>query len=114
MSTVVCHLFVVRVLERSAVCSQALCVVSGEALANFERPSRSHFSLDSRQQSHPRLANDKAFATVYLFFKIRHTLTSNEARKVGLVTVVSLGVVRGEVPSPSYFSLDSRQQAILV
>ena len=39
--TVVC-LFVVRVLKRSAVCSQALCVVSGEALANFERLSRSH------------------------------------------------------------------------
>ena len=51
VSTVVCHLFVVRVLERSAVCSQGLCVVSGEASANFERPSRSHFSLDSRQQA---------------------------------------------------------------
>ena len=37
--------------ERSAVCSQPLCVVSGEASANFERPSRSHFSLDSRQQA---------------------------------------------------------------
>ena len=31
VSTVVCHLFVVRVVERSAVCSQALCVVSSEA-----------------------------------------------------------------------------------
>ena len=31
VSTVVCHLFVVRVPERSAVCSQALCAVSGEA-----------------------------------------------------------------------------------
>ena len=47
-------------------------------------------------------------------------MTSNEARKVGLVTVVSLGVVSGEVsadferPSRSHFSLDSRQQAILV
>ena len=51
VSTVVCHLFVVRVLERSVVCSQALCLVSGEASANFERPSRSHFSLDSRQQA---------------------------------------------------------------
>ena len=114
MSTVVCHLFVVRVLERSAVCSQALCVVSGEASANFERPSQGHFSLDSR------LANDKAFATVFFVFKIRHTLTSNEARKVGLVTVASLGGVSGEVPanferpSPSHFSLDSRQQAIVV
>ena len=29
----------------------ALCVESGEASANFERPSRSHFSLDSRQQA---------------------------------------------------------------
>ena len=46
-----CHLFVVRVPERSAVCSQALCAVSGEASANFERPSRSHFSFDSRQQA---------------------------------------------------------------
>ena len=36
--------------RRSAVCSEALGVVSGEASANFERPSRSHFSLDSRQQ----------------------------------------------------------------
>ena len=51
VSTVVCHLFVVRVPERSAVCSQALWVVSGEALANFERPSRSHFFFDSRQQA---------------------------------------------------------------
>ena len=51
VSTVVCHVFVVRVPERSAVCSQALCVVSGEASANFERPSQSHFSLDSRQQA---------------------------------------------------------------
>ena len=34
VSTVVCHLFVVRVPERSAVCSQALCAVSGEASAN--------------------------------------------------------------------------------
>ena len=51
VSTVVCHLFVVRVLERSAMCSQALCVVSGEASANFERLSRSHCSLDSRQQA---------------------------------------------------------------
>ena len=48
VSTVVCHLFVVRVPERSAVCSQALCAVSGEASANFEQPSRDHFSLDSR------------------------------------------------------------------
>ena len=51
VSTVVCHLFVVRVPERSAVCSQALCVVSGEGSANFQRPSRSHFSLESRQQT---------------------------------------------------------------
>ena len=51
VSTVVCHLFVVRVPERSAVCSQALCAVSGEASANFERPSRSNFSFDSRQQA---------------------------------------------------------------
>ena len=47
-------------------------------------------------------------------------MTSNEARKVGLATVFSLGVVSGEVsanferPSRSHFSLDSRQQAILV
>ena len=46
--------------------------------------------------SHPRLANYKAFATVYFVFKIGHKLTSNEARKGGLVTVVSLGVVSGE------------------
>ena len=50
VSTVVCHLFVVRVLKRSAVCSKAFCVVSGEVSVNFERPSRSHFSLDSRQK----------------------------------------------------------------
>ena len=29
----------------------SLGVVSGEASANFERPSLSHFSLDSRQQA---------------------------------------------------------------
>ena len=88
VSMVVCHLFVVRVPERSAVCSQDLCVVSGEASANFERPSRSHFSLDSRQLA----------MLVYLItrplqrcrFIIGHKLTSNEARKLGRVTVVSL------------------------
>ena len=53
-------------------------------------------------------------------FKIGQKLTSNKARKIGLVTVVSLGVVSGEAsanferPSRSHFSLDSRQQAILV
>ena len=46
-------------------------------------------------------------------------MTSNEARKVGLVTVVSLGVVSGEVSANNdrqgvIFSLNSRQQAILV
>ena len=41
-------------------------------------------------------------------------MTSNEARNLGLVTVVSLGVVSDEVsanferPSRSHFSLDSR------
>ena len=55
-----------------------------------------------------------------VFFYIGHKLTSYEARKVGPVTVVSLGVVSGEVPANferpprSHFSLDSRQQAILV
>ena len=47
-------------------------------------------------------------------------MTSNETRKLGLVTVFSLGVVSGEVsanfeqPSRSHFSFDSRQQAIFV
>ena len=47
-------------------------------------------------------------------------MTSNEARTVGLVTVVSLNVASGEAsanferPSRSRFSLDSRQQASLV
>ena len=47
-------------------------------------------------------------------------MTSNKARKIGLVTVVSLGVVSGEVsadferPSRGHFLLDSRQHAILV
>ena len=51
---------------------------------------------------------------------VRHKLTSNEARKAGLLTVVSFGVVSGEAsdyferPSRDHFSLDSRQQAILV
>ena len=46
-------------------------------------------------------------------------MTSNEARKIGQVTVVSLGVVSDEAsanferPSQSYCSLDSLQQAIL-
>ena len=71
-----------RTVGRVTVVS--LNVVSGEASANFERPSRSRFSLDSRQ---PRLANDKGFAPAF-FFLIGHKLTSssNEARKVGLVT----------------------------
>ena len=48
----------------------------------------------------------------------RVKLTSKETRKVGLVTVVSLGEVSDEAsayferPSRSHFSLDSRQQAI--
>ena len=42
-------------------------------------------------------------------------MTSNKGRKVGLVTVFSLGVSANfERPSQSHFSLDSRQQAILV
>ena len=47
-------------------------------------------------------------------------MTSNEARKVGPVTVFSLGVVSGEVsanfekPSRSHISLDSCQQAFRV
>ena len=47
-------------------------------------------------------------------------MISNEAREVGQVTVVSLGVVIGEVSanfertSRSHFSLDARQQAITV
>ena len=47
-------------------------------------------------------------------------MTSNEARKVGLVTVVSLSVVSGEAsayferPLRSHFWLDSCPQAILV
>ena len=51
-------------------------------------------------------------------FKIGPKLTLNDDRKVGLVTVVSLVVVSGEVPanferrSRSHFSLDSRYQAI--
>ena len=73
VSNVVCHLFVVQVPERSAVCSQALWVVSGEASANFERPSRTEsFLFGFSPTSHPRLANNKAFVTVYLFFKIGH------------------------------------------
>ena len=51
MSPVICHLLVVRAPERSAVYSQALCKVSPEASANFERPSRSHLFFDSRQQA---------------------------------------------------------------
>ena len=53
----------------------------------------------------------------YVCFKIGPKLTLNDARKVGLVTVVSLVVVSGEVPanferrSRSHFSLDSRYQA---
>ena len=70
MSTVVCHLFVVRAPERSAVCSQALCVVSVEVSANFERPSQSHFSLDSRQPAILVLANYKAFATVHFVLNL--------------------------------------------
>ena len=44
----------------------SLGVVSGEVSANFERPTRSHFSLDSR---HSRLSKEKGFATVCLFLK---------------------------------------------
>ena len=97
--------------ERSAVCSQALCVVSGEASANFERPSRSHFSFDSHQQAILVLLITRPLQRCFSL-KIRRKMTSNEARKVGLVTVGSLGVVSGEVSAD--FSLDSRQKAILV
>ena len=93
MSTVVCHLFVVRIPERSAVCSQALCAVSGEPSANSERPSWNDFSLDSRQQEMLFQLITRPFQR---FFFIGQKLTSNKAHKVGLVTVVSLGVVSGE------------------
>ena len=56
VSTVVCHHFVVRVPERSAVCSQALCVVSGEALANFERASMESFLFGFSPTSHSRFS----------------------------------------------------------
>ena len=70
VTTVVCHLFVVRVPERSAVCSQALCVVSAEASANFERPFTELFLFGFSPPSHRRLANYTAFATVCLVLKL--------------------------------------------
>ena len=51
VSMLVCHLFVVRLPERSAVGRQAFCVVSDEASANFEPSSQSHFLLDCREQA---------------------------------------------------------------
>ena len=88
VSTVVCHLFVARVLERSAVCSQALCVVSGEASANFRTTVTESFLFGFSPTSHPRLANDKAFATVYLFLKLGIHWLQTKPRKVRLVAVV--------------------------
>ena len=65
-----CHLFVVRVPERSAVCSQALCAVSGEASATKFRTSVTEsFLFRFSPTSHRRLANYKAFPMVYLFSK---------------------------------------------
>ena len=89
VSTVVCHLFVVRLPERSAVRRQAFCVVSGEASANSERPSRSHFLFEFRQQAAlVKLITRPFQRCVFFFLKIGHKLTSNEARKECLVTVV--------------------------
>ena len=48
----------------------------------FEIPES--FLFEFSPTSQPRLANDKGFATI--FFLIGHKLTSNEARKIGLVT----------------------------
>ena len=95
----------------------SLGVVSGEASASFERPSRSLFSSDSCQQAIPVYLITRSCNGVFVF-KIGHKLASNEARKVGQVTVASLGVVSGEAsanserPSRSYFALDVRQQVI--
>ena len=52
------------------MCSQALCVVSGEASANFERPVTESFLFGFSPTSHPRLATYKAFATVYFSLKL--------------------------------------------
>ena len=62
----------------------SLGVVSGEVSANFERPSRSHFSLDSRQQAILIYLMKRALQRC-VYFKIGHKLTSNDARKVGHV-----------------------------
>ena len=72
------------------------------------------FLFELSPTSHPRLAHYKAFATVYFVLKL------DINSQVGLVTVVSLGVVSGEGlaylerPSRSHFPLDSHQQAIFI
>ena len=91
VSTVVCHLFVVRMPERSTVCSQALCVVSGEAQANLNDLHGCHFFFSSRQQA--IIVQLITRPVQWCIFKIGHKFTSNDARKVGLVTIVFLGVV---------------------
>ena len=64
----------------------SLGVVSGEVSADFERPSRSHFSsILFSPTSHSRLAKEKGFATVCLFLKSDTNGLQNDARKVGHV-----------------------------
>ena len=89
MSTVVCQLFVVRVLERSAGLQPSSLRGERRSIGQFRTTVTESFLFGFSPTSHPRLANYKAFATVYFVLKLDIHLTSNKARKVGLVTVVS-------------------------
>ena len=108
MSTVVCYLFVVRVPERSVVCNQALCMVSGEASAilNDRHGFLSLWILASRT-SHPPLANSVQGLCNHVFpFKIGHNSLGVVAAKRRLISKDRHGVISRRILAhkPSSFS----------
>ena len=77
----------------------SLGVVSGEVSADFERPSRSHFSsILFSPTSHSRLAKEKGFATVCLFLKS----DTNGLQTMPAKKAMSFGLTRTPTPPPPH------------
>ena len=118
-STVVCHLFVVRVRSDKR-CAAKLSAWRAAKRRLISNDRHGVISLGILANKPSLFSSLQGLCNGVFALKIGQKLTSNKARKVGRVTVVSLGVVSGEVsanferPSRSHFSLDSRQQALPV
>ena len=96
VSTVVCHLFVVPVRsdQRCAAKLSAWWAAKRWPISNDRHRVISVWILTNKPSLFSSL---QGLCNGVFVIKIGHKLTSNKAPKVGLVTVVSLGVVSGEV-----------------